>query len=210
MGFFIIFVLMLKPLYIICLLALLGMGFVACEKDGVLNPIIQSVPYIIINDTSEYDNAHFYVNSTVLHFPDFNVPDTLYYFLDNDTIDDLKFVKVNNTYPNGGYYVGVSMYDLSSGQTLAFSARPNWSAELNAHMLTDTVDENINWSDSTHFPINWGDYSNPPAEYWYIYNWSSQTNKMVGFRKQVGSEYKYGWIIIDVVNGAYGPSVMQR
>lgn len=65
MGFFVIFVMMLKPLHIICLLALLGVGLVGCKKEQEITTLPDSEvlqEFFTIKDISEYDTAYFYIN----------------------------------------------------------------------------------------------------------------------------------------------------
>lgn len=203
---------MLKPLHNICLFALLMIGLVSCKKEQV-NTLPDSNPqqyYFTIKDTAEYPDADYYINPMVFHFPQ-GVDTTIYYHLDNDGIADLKFTKWDTAYSGGGYAYAETMYDLTPDSTLNFSAKPFYASGLYPHALGDTLfgNNNIDWTNKNSFAIKSGDYV-PPSESWLIYNWVSQVYKMVGFRKMINGNYKYGWIMIDTYNGTYGPSAIER
>jgi hypothetical protein len=193
---------MLKPLHIICLLALLGVGLVSCKDDTCDKP--QQPQFVIIKDTAEIEIEDYSINPVVSTLPYDN--GTLIYDIDNNGIPDIKAVQSLIDSSDGIIYDIETFYNLSTDSSLEFSYRPSWNLafpydKLRNHDIGDTLDESLSWSHKSSFEIKQYEFFSN-GESFYMWN-----HKYAAFRKRVGNRYKYGWI---KVSHTYGPSVMQR
>ncbi|UPT66299.1 MAG: hypothetical protein M0D57_17770 [Sphingobacteriales bacterium JAD_PAG50586_3] len=179
---------MIKPLYIICLFALLGVGLVSCKKE-------KSDP-IEIKDISEYNAANFYINTSEYYL---NPSDYTGYSFNNSNVDiDKDIVYHTNFVTNNNVYIGSSAY-FTITSDLEFHVDPATN-KIIPHTIGDSFSSDMNWSSTP----NTGLYSSNNPDW----NDANPTFKHLIFRKNINGEYRYGWVIARV-NGV-GPSVMQR
>ncbi|UPT66300.1 MAG: hypothetical protein M0D57_17775 [Sphingobacteriales bacterium JAD_PAG50586_3] len=195
---------MLKPLYIICLFALIGLGLVGCEKEQITT-LPDSTPqqyFFTIKDTSEYNSADFYINTDVRVFPSPN--SSIEFDIDNDNINDIRLTH-EHIGSNGSGNINVVLNDLTPDSSLTFSAKTNNLYSPFPYQLGDTISESQNWSYINHFLLTDLDYT-PNSDYVYYWNWGDPDLQYLAFRKKIGSDYKYGWFMI---GGYIGLSVIQ-
>lgn len=195
---------MIKSLHIICLFSLLSIGLIGCEKENIIS-IPENTPtqyFFTIKDTSEYNNTDYHINTDVRVFPSSN--SSIEFDIDNDNIFDIKLMH-QSAGNNGSGSITTTLINLTSDSSLTFSVRPNSVYFLKPYKLNNTIKESDTWSHRSNFTLVDIDYS-PNGEYFFYWNYGDSNLKYIGFRKKVGTQYKYGWFMI---SSYYGLSVME-
>ncbi|UPT66298.1 MAG: hypothetical protein M0D57_17765 [Sphingobacteriales bacterium JAD_PAG50586_3] len=183
---------MIKPLYIICLFALLGLGLVSCKKE--------KSDSIEIMDISEYNSSEYIVNNSTFCFSAGTFSDFDYLSVDNNSVSDVK-VGYQYSFQGGNAYSSYYIAKVNPGVLIEFAI--NSDSLLMPYLDGDNIGPSCIWYSKSYFSI--------PSEDLNI--WFTGV-KYIGFKIPDGNTYKYGFIKFyydqTISKGCFGPSVMQR
>jgi hypothetical protein len=203
-GFFVIFVMMLKPLHIFCLLVLLGFGLAGCEEREC-NDITQCNEVFTVKATNEYSSDCYIVNPATYTLLSIDQDTTFYY--DVDLNGEPEFM-ISNTTSSDGFTIAIQ--DITLGDAVTVAHRPGIPFWYNCFMPGDTIKLDTLWTNhykQVLWSVHLNNYGEQEIGNW---NWKGPQYEYLFFRKKVGSDYKYGWIKLKDNDQEFGPCVMQR
>lgn len=194
---------MLKPLHIICLLALLGVG---CKKEEQVSTLPDSTPqqyFFTIKDTAEYSSADFYINPTAIYLP--QGYSSTYYDIDGDSVFDFKFKREQYTDGSNGFNQ-IEFFNLLPDSSIEFYVKVLNSEVLKPLAINNSTNPTTYWNYIDYALLSQYEYTSN-SDGFFSWNSYSTTKVYIGFRKIVGSDYKYGWV--KFANDKVGPAVIQ-